>query len=197
MIKSFTLYSEIFRLIDTIQPIEKRDYFLGQLLDFYFKDKKPNFKENSVEEIIWQNISKPIISYKSKVLNGSKGGRPKKTETETEIKSESKTTSDVYVNVNVNSNKNNIFKKPNIEEIKKYCKERNNGINAQTFYDFYESKGWHVGKNKMKDWKACVRTWEQRRKKEENIPEWFNKKIEVESDTDSENELERMIKNYG
>lgn len=105
---SFTLYNEIFRLIDTIQPKEKRNEFIGKILDFYFKDEKPNFNLNSFEEVIWLNISKPIISYKSKMLNGSKGGRPKKTESKTEIKSEieseSKTTSDVFVHVNVYDN---------------------------------------------------------------------------------------------
>ena len=54
------------------------------------------------------------------------------------------------------------FIKPTLEEINQYCSERNNGINAEAFYDFYESKDWYVGKNKMKDWKACVRTWERR-----------------------------------
>ena len=58
------------------------------------------------------------------------------------------------------------FTKPTIEEIQAYCDERNNGINANAFYDFYESKNWYVGKNKMKDWKACIRTWEQREKKD-------------------------------
>lgn len=52
------------------------------------------------------------------------------------------------------------FQIPTIEEIEAYCSERSNNVNAKKFYDFYESKGWVVGKNKMKDWKACVRTWE-------------------------------------
>lgn len=69
-----------------------------------------------------------------------------------------------------------IFKKPTLEEIDQYCQERNNGINANAFYDFYESKNWYVGKNKMKDWKACVRTWEQRNTKEQK-PQWFDKEI--------------------
>ena len=64
-----------------------------------------------------------------------------------------------------NSIDNNIaFKKPTLEEVKEYCEERNNGIDAETFINFYESKGWMVGKNKMKDWKACIRTWERNRK---------------------------------
>jgi hypothetical protein len=62
------------------------------------------------------------------------------------------------------TNKNN-NKKPSVEEIKDYCLERNNGIDAEQFFDFYESKGWLVGKNKMKCWKAAVRTWEKRKQK--------------------------------
>ena len=54
------------------------------------------------------------------------------------------------------------FKPPTIEEVKEYCKERNNGVDAERFVDFYEAKGWMLGKNKMKDWKAAVRTWERK-----------------------------------
>lgn len=53
------------------------------------------------------------------------------------------------------------FTPPTVEEVKQYCSERHNSVNPQVFVDFYESKGWMVGKNKMKDWKACVRTWER------------------------------------
>ena len=60
------------------------------------------------------------------------------------------------------SNNKGRFKKPTIEEISNYCIERKNNIDAETFYDFYESKDWKIGKNKMKAWKACVRTWEKR-----------------------------------
>ena len=58
----------------------------------------------------------------------------------------------------------NIFRKPTFEEVQAYCLERNNGIDPEQFIDYYESKGWVVGKSKMKDWKACVRTWERNRK---------------------------------
>ncbi len=54
------------------------------------------------------------------------------------------------------------FAPPTIADIKQYCKERNNKVDAETFHDFYSAKGWMVGKNKMKDWRASVRTWERR-----------------------------------
>lgn len=53
------------------------------------------------------------------------------------------------------------FEKPTLSEIEQYCIERNNNVNAEQFYDYYESNGWKVGKNSMKDWKAAVRTWER------------------------------------
>ena len=55
------------------------------------------------------------------------------------------------------------FRKPDIFTVAAYCQERHNGVDAQTFVDFYESKGWMIGKNPMKDWKAAVRTWERQR----------------------------------
>lgn len=63
--------------------------------------------------------------------------------------------------------KNNIgrFTPPTLEEVQAYCDERENGIDAQAFIDFYESKGWMIGKNKMKDWKSAIRTWERRNPK--------------------------------
>ena len=57
------------------------------------------------------------------------------------------------------------FVPPDVNQVQEYCDNRNNGIDAQTFVDFYTSKGWMVGKNKMKDWKAAVRTWERNDKR--------------------------------
>ena len=63
------------------------------------------------------------------------------------------------------SNKKALFKKPTLDEVKNYCILRKNNIDASAFIDFYESKNFMIGKNKMKDWKACIRTWESREKK--------------------------------
>lgn len=71
------------------------------------------------------------------------------------------------VNVNVNDNGSRgttrkRFVRPTLDEVKQYCVERHNSVDAQRFIDFYSSKGWLVGNQPMKDWKAAVRTWEQR-----------------------------------
>ena len=70
----------------------------------------------------------------------------------------------------INKNKeiriiNKLFTIPTISEVEIYCLERKNNIEAESFINFYDSKGWMVGKNKMKDWRACIRTWEMREKK--------------------------------
>jgi len=90
---------------------------------------------------------------------------------------------------------NNIFKKPNIKDIENYCNERNNNINPNNFFDFYESKNWMVGKNKMKDWEAAIRTWENRNKKNgTQVPKWMNEEIKSEQASQQEiEEIERLL----
>ena len=56
------------------------------------------------------------------------------------------------------------FVPPTVEEVRAYCDERKNGIDAQSFVDFYTAKGWKIGSNSMKDWRAAVRNWETRRR---------------------------------
>lgn len=62
--------------------------------------------------------------------------------------------------------KRGVFTPPSLDQVREYCYERNNNIDPEQFIDFYSSKNWMIGKNKMKDWKAAVRTWERRNKEE-------------------------------
>ena len=117
--------------------------------------------------------------------NGSKGGRPKKqtvfeetqktqwvfekpkkADTDKDTDKEKDTDTDIKINKAAKQPAAR-FQPPSVDEVAAYCRERKNGIDPQTFIDFYESKGWIVGKQKMKDWKAAVRNWENRRKNEE------------------------------
>ncbi|WP_288190344.1 hypothetical protein [uncultured Veillonella sp.] len=67
-------------------------------------------------------------------------------------------------NIKKKSTRSKPFVKPTREEVRAYCIERGNDIDPDKFYDYYESNGWMVGKSKMKDWKAAVRTWERNSK---------------------------------
>ena len=65
----------------------------------------------------------------------------------------------VYVS---DKDKRKKFVRPTLEEVRSYCQERNNQVDPEAFIDFYESKGWKVGNQPMKDWKSAIRTWERR-----------------------------------
>ena len=60
---------------------------------------------------------------------------------------------------NIKEKSGHRFSPPTIDEIRKYIIEKGYSFEAENFFDFYESKDWFVGKNKMKDWKAAVRNW--------------------------------------
>lgn len=74
------------------------------------------------------------------------------------------TTKEYKESKNINNNilgHDKKFKKPTLEEIQSYCSERKNNVDPQRFFDYYESVDWHIGKNKMKNWQACIRNWEK------------------------------------
>jgi len=73
-------------------------------------------------------------------------------------------TNDQQATTNKNDkNEKNIIP-PIFEHVSKYCEQRKNDVDARRWYDFYESKNWMIGKNKMKDWHAAVRTWEKKKR---------------------------------
>jgi hypothetical protein len=104
--------------------------------------------------------------------SGRKGGLSKPKQIEAN-ESKPKLNNNINIKDNINNNisiredvtnvtSKRRFVPPTLDEVKAYCAERNNTVDPETFIDFYTSKGWMVGKNAMKDWKAAVRGWEQR-----------------------------------
>lgn len=121
-------------------------------------------------------INKDIIATKKELSNDYRNENPTKTELSNDYRNENphskvKYSKEEYSKENKKENiekEKKQFKIPTIEEVRQYCEERKNGIDAETFWNFYQSKGWKVGKEPMKDWKAAVRTWENKRKQENN-----------------------------
>ena len=97
------------------------------------------------------------------------------------------------------------FVKPSLNEVSEYCISRKNNVDAQSFIDFYESKGWKIGNTPMKDWKAAVRTWERNNygstKKpihSDVLPDFYSKPINSKPATDSDiHEVNEMLKSMG
>ena len=102
------------------------------------------------------------------------------------------TNNNEYINNN-NSlyKKGSRFQKPTIEEIRQYCLEKGYNVDAEQFFNFYESKGWVVGKSPMKNWRAAVSTWNKR---EKEIPQ---RKRESRKESAFEHNLKVMDQMFG
>ena len=82
-------------------------------------------------------------------------------EIEIELEKDIEIEKEIHSSAKSTTTKRKRFEKPTLSEIKEYCIERGNKVDAQHFFDYYESNGWRVGKNSMKNWQAAVRTWEK------------------------------------
>lgn len=169
-LKVWTSFREF---IEPLKDAEKGRLFYAMLVYAESGEEPVLFEGN--ERFIWPVARQGIDATSKKVealkANGSKGGRGNtkdKQEEATESnekqnKANERLNVNVKDNVNIKEKVNKRFIPPSVEEVAAYCRERGNNVDAQTFVDFYSSKGWRVGNSPMKDWKACVRTWERGR----------------------------------
>ena len=105
-----------------------------------------------------QRIENDRTNVQTKVQQISEKSPP---EIEIEIEKDIEIEKEIHSSAKSTTTKRKRFEKPTLSEIKAYCIERNNNVDAQHFFDHYESNGWKVGKNSMKNWQAAVRTWER------------------------------------
>jgi hypothetical protein len=135
------------------------------------KAEREALKSNSVDNA-WTSADN-----ESECVDKRSDKEKEKEKVKEKVKENEKEKEKEKVKENLSNNSNNIyvcgeklptqtprkkFIKPTVEEVRNYCIERKNNVNPEKFIDFYESKDWYIGKNKMKDWKAAVRTWEGR-----------------------------------
>jgi len=189
--KSFILYADQWGVFNQLP-----DEIAGRLIKHifaYVNDEQPVTEEliiNIAFEPIKQCLKRDLCRWKEYLdkqsVNGKKGGRPKKPN-ESEItqaflekpkKADSVSVSvNDTVNVNVNE-KRNIFKAPTVGELKSEFPN----IDAESFHDFYTSKGWKIGKDAMKDWRAAARNWERRNNPTNNKPFTLKNKATLHDD---------------
>ena len=164
--KSFILYADQQGVFNQLP-----DDIAGRLIKHifaYVNDEQPVTDEliiNIAFEPIKQCLKRDLCRWKEYLdkqsVNGKKGGRPKKPNeseiTQAFLQKPKKADS---VSVSVNDNVKNVFKAPTVEELQKEYPL----LDANRFHDFYTSKGWKVGSQPMKDWKACARNWLSRDK---------------------------------
>ena len=139
---------------------------LNNVLSDFFEEKDGYFYHKRIEE----EVNRYQARADKNRENGKKGGRPRKKEkTQSVTDSEpNRNPEESEKNPNqepITKKKKNIkkrkFEKPSVDDVRAYCRQRENNIDAQQFIDHYEASGWVRGKTPIVDWKACVRTWER------------------------------------
>ena len=143
-------------------------------------------------KIFEASLNKKVDDYPSGVENSPRGGVENYPESNKSFynKSSLDNKGDSSPALPQVSKKSKRFVKPTLEDVQAYCQERQNNVDPESFIDFYESKGWKVGNQPMKDWKAAVRTWERRDNNRQRY------KTRDERLRENDRELERKCKEY-
>lgn len=173
MRESFVFHSEYIADL----PEEYKAVFAMYTINYALSGEIPPIEEGSLEYSLWVKIARRVDqeAEKYEAIKAKRAVAGKKHKgnqhTQEEPKQEGpeekqQTEKEEPTEKPAEKPKAKNFKKPTVEEIQAYCTERKNSIDAQTFFDFYESKGWKIGTAKMKDWRASVRNWERRQKSE-------------------------------
>jgi len=149
--------------------ISKEDYFINNgMRDGWFFNTEHNIEQDTTltpyqQRNALKTLKKyEIIQTKRKGIPAKKYFKINEEQVVKFLNNKKQSNSTTFNNNKQIIIKNKLFNKPSIDDIELYCTERNNKIDAVSFFNFYESKGWLIGKSKMKDWMAAVRTWEAR-----------------------------------
>lgn len=163
MRESVLFYRSFYDALKNIPPDERLKVY-DAIMEYGMYDRDPDLDGVALAIFL---LAKPQIDANNKRYENGCKAKKKRTlsEAEASVKQESseeeaKEKEKEKEKVKVKDN-NKIFKPPTVDDVRAYCTERGNSVDPQSFVDFYESKGWMIGKNKMKDWKAAVRTWER------------------------------------
>ena len=176
---SFVLYVRYLENIE-ILSMEQRGMLLTALMNYVAGHDIPEMDgmTRMAYSFIKSQMDRDFEKYdevcRKRAESGKLGGRPKKANGFTEKQEKAKKANgfsekqknpdNEYDHDNDHDKENikrKIFSPPTVDDVKAYCTERGNKVDPQSFVYFYESKGWMIGKNRMKDWKAAVRTWER------------------------------------
>lgn len=171
--KYLKVYTDFEEAIEMLGDAEKGRLFTA-MLRYASTGELPDLRGG--ERLLWPtaklNIDRTRAEAEKNTINGKKGGRPK-TQNKPEKPNETLKDKDKENKIIPLSPNGDIppkgerppekrFVKPTADEVRAYCAERGNHVDAQAFVDFYAAKGWKVGSAPMKDWRAAVRTWEKR-----------------------------------
>lgn len=215
--KSFVLYADLLKVVEQLP-----DEIAGKLFKIILQ--YVNDVEVCVEDLLLKIAFEPIklqlqrnlvkwdVIKEKRSLAGKKSAEIKKqnstNSTHVESVEQNSTNSTVSVNdnvsVNVNGNvsvinkerENKRFSPPSLSDVQNYIIEKKYGVNAHSFWNFYESKNWMVGKNKMKDWKKAIGGWESRNNESSNKNQNGKQQFTNPVKTAYEFSVDRVIETY-
>lgn len=201
MIESTLIYRSFWEAMKKM-PDEERHILMDCIFEYSFDGVEPDIEDHPWAMSTFLCIKPNIDSRNDAVLAGKKGGRPtergvseitkggfSKNEKDPfeNFKTKAEAEAEAEVKAEVKKSKAH-FVAPTLQEVREYCLERKNKVDPEQFIDFYSSKGWKVGSQPMKDWKAAVRTWEKRdstRQSEQKAKNKFNRFEQRDYDFDA------------
>lgn len=185
--KQFTFYASFAAALARVKSKAARCDAYDAIVAYALYGVEPDLDSLPDSAAVVVSVALPILeASRRKALGGKRGRSGKDADSSAETTEEDTAKipqryEEDTANKNKNKNKNKIKYKSkensacarvashrpkDPEEVAAYCKERGNTVDPREFWDFYESKGWKVGNQPMKDWRAAVRTWEARRARE-------------------------------
>lgn len=176
----------VFKELGLIEVLENGAIYMLDIQNFIGKGSTEADRRRVYDRKITQE--KELLKTES-VRNLREISEKSTPEIEIELEKDIEIEKEIHSSAKSTTTKRKRFEKPTLSQITQYCLERNNNVNAEQFYDYYESNGWKVGKNAMKDWKACVRTWERN---------GYDKPIKKKNNKqDTLNDMRDLMNEYG
>jgi hypothetical protein len=187
--KSFVLYCDIIHTIEQLTD-EQAGHLFKHVL-YYVNDLNPD-TDNVITKIafepIKQQLKRDLVRYEKIRERNSLSARMRWDANACErIPNDAKNAdndndndNDINIVLEQKAKKPKRFTKPPVDDVRQYMAELNMNDMSQRFIDYYESNGWKVGKNPMKDWKAAVRTWKQQNNDKQPKQESFYKPLKFD-----------------
>ena len=168
MKKAYFQYYETFEIvIEKIKDIEEREWLRKVIIQYGLHGTAPESFNSEALEIAW-TICKDLIDqqiHRREVNAANRAGKKAEPETNKEnLAAEPQPEEKPAQEIQQEKPKRKNFVKPTVEEIAAFCKEKKYTVNAQQFFNYYESNGWKIGRNAMKSWQAAVQNWNARDK---------------------------------
>ena len=168
MKKAYFQYYETFEIvIEKIKDIEEREWLRKVIIQYGLHGTAPESFNSEALEIAW-TICKDLIDqqiHRREVNAANRAGKKAEPETNKEnLAAEPQPEEKPAQEIQQEKPKRKNFVKPTVEEIAAFCKEKKYTVNAQQFFNYYESNGWKIGRVAMKSWQAAVQNWNTRDK---------------------------------